>query len=591
MPPEVSYDSGTARTKDARDRSGERMADENSQNRISRRTFTKYAALGGIAAFAAYSGLRYPSGWERWLSYGQKPWELAPGVVDYDYVLRNGYGPIQLGFANDIRNSPPSARILNVAQWYDYWPGKVLLDFSRYMETKWGVSGVSVNWTSNIYTSNEELFTWISQTGRKFDVMFPTNYTVETMEKAGLVVNMNKDWIPNYVNIFGTTPTTWPNRFEPYRADHRYVPDYPNYGGYNNEAEVDYRSPTLNGYAYRMNPSTYPEPRGSDQITWDEQNSLLAVPYQWGTTGIGYRSDVFARDDIEQLGWEVFELGSYKGTPLTKRKMMLDDMREVFTAGLKAVGWKKQVALADQGLTTAEPTNRTHDTGPTSPTGATPATYAEAPFDGQYQWSNNEDADSRLRETSEWLQGLPGMWGFNTPQQGPWLVSKVMYADQAWSGDIMYAVRPNSNLHLPIDYFVPTQGGARWIDNAVIHRECERLWLSHELINFILDAKPGATISSWNLYASPNAWSFEQLYHDPQFTFNGRNLDSSPYSWNQASEHRIYADISRGYLGDDSQGSYRALGHPSILNRCEYQKDVGVRDTLNYFKYWRSVKF
>src|SRR3972149_1736035 len=78
----------------------------------------------------------------------------------------------------------------------------------------------------------------VSQTGRKFDMMFPTNYTVETMEKAGLVVNLNKDWIPNYVNIFGRTPTSFPDRFEPYRSDHRYVPDYPDYGGFNNTAQV-----------------------------------------------------------------------------------------------------------------------------------------------------------------------------------------------------------------------------------------------------------------------------------------------------------------------------------------------------------------
>src|SRR3989304_4129885 len=156
-----------------------------------------------------------------------------------------------------------------------------------------GVTVAGSGRTPNIATSNEELFTWVSQTGRKFDVMFPTNYTVETMEKAGLVVNLNKDWIPNYVNIFGRTPTSFPDRFEPYRSDHRYVPDYPDYGGFNNEAEVDFRSPDLNGYQYRMNRDTYPEPRGSDQITWDEQNSLIAVPYQWGTTGIGYRSAIF----------------------------------------------------------------------------------------------------------------------------------------------------------------------------------------------------------------------------------------------------------------------------------------------------------
>lgn len=571
------------------------MADVSPSKGVSRRSFLKYAAVGGLAAFGAYSGLQYPAGWERWLTYGHKPWELAPGVVDYDYVLRNSWGPVELGFTHDIRESPPSARILNVAQWYDYWPGKTLIDFSNYMNTRWGVSGVAVKWTSNIYTSNEELFTWVTQTGRKFDVMFPTNYTVETLEKAGLIVNMNKDWIPNYLNVFGKVPTTWPDPrlYQPHRADYRYVQDYPEFpNGYNTDLGVDLRSPDLNGYAYRMNTDTYSSPRGTEYFTWDEENSLIAVPYQWGTTGIGYRTDIFRQEDIEELGWEVLELPEYRGVGLLKKKMMLDDMREVYTGAMKAVGWKKQVEFRNQGLTTADPSGVARDTGPTIPDGSLPATYAESPFNGEYQWSNNETADTRLTDASKWLASFnPQMWGFNTPQQGPWLVSKTMYVDQAWSGDIMYAVRPNSNLHWPVDYFVPRQGGARWIDNAVIHRECEKLWLAHELINFILDPKAGATISAWNLYASPNGWSFELLHEDPQYTFNGRQLDGSLYVWNHAADHRIYADIALGYYGDPRQGTYLELGLPPILNRCEYQKDVGVRNTLNYFRHWRSVKF
>jgi len=574
------------------------MASEGSPGGISRRSFVKYAALGGLVAVGAYSAYKFPEGWDKWLRYGQKDWELAPGVVDYDYVMKHGYGPTSLGFENDIRDSPPSARILNVAQWYDYWPGKTVIDFARYMETKWGVTGVVVNWTSNIYTSNEELFTWVTQTGRKFDVMFPTNYTVETLEKAGLLVNMNKDWIPNYVNIFGPVPTAFPPRFEARRSD--LVPeaqDYPQYAnGFNNEAGVDYRTPALNGYAYRMNTETYPNPRGTEYFTWDERNSLIAIPYQWGTTGIGYRTDIFRKEDIERLGWAVFELSSYtnpewlnprtgqkepKTFSLTKKRMLLDDMREVYTGALKAVGWKNQEAFRAQGLTTADPTAITKNRAPP---------YDAAPFNGDYQWSNNETEDPKLQDSMDWLLSFRGdMFGFNTPQQGPWLVSGTMSVDQAWSGDVMYAVRPNTDQFVPVDYFVPKEGGARWIDNATIHRESEKLWLSHEFLNYILDPVVGAVISSWNLYASPNAWSFKLLRYDDAYSFHGFYPDgTTPYNWNPAAEHRIYSDIALGMYGDATLGRYQ--GQP-ILPRCEYQKDVGVRNTLKYFRYWRAVKY
>jgi len=547
------------------------MAEDSAAEGMPRRSFLKYAAIGGVAAWGAYSALVYPTGWRRFIEYGQKPWEVGLGVVDYDR-LAQAEGPVdQYGVPEFYRTGPSERRVLNVAQWYDYWPGTVIRDFGRYMEERFNLPGCRALWTSNIYTSNEELFTWITQTGRKFDVMVPTNYTVETMEKAGLVVNLNREWLPNYNNMFGPVPSATDVQaiedglWHPERYVRSGVTTYPTYGGYNNAAGYDFRTPALNGYQYRMSAETYPNPRGTDTFTWNESNSLLAVPYQWGTTGIGYRTDIFAKEDIDAMGWEVFELPRYRNSvtgreyDLTKKKMMLDDMREAFTAALKAVGWKKQEEL---GMT---PTNQVRS-------------------QGEFQWSNNEVDDSKITAAQEWLLSWRGTtWGFNTPQQGPWLVSGTMFVDQAWSGDVMYAIRPNSSQFLPVDYFVPRQGGARWIDNMVIHRESEKLWLSHQFINYIQEPRIQTIISAWNLYASPAAWSFELLDKDPEYVFNGQYPDLSPYSWKPTIDHRIYADFAIGY-GDTPD-------EQPILPRCEYQKDIGVRNTLRYFKYWRSVKF
>ena len=545
---------------------------------MSRRKFVKYAAIGGLAAWGVYSGLVYPSGWNKWLTYGQKPWERIPGVVDYDLVAESEGSMDQYGVPAFYREGGIERRTLNVAQWYDYWSGKTISDFTRYMQERFHLDGVQVRWTSNIYTSNEELFTWVAQTGRKFDVMVPTNYTVETMEKAGLLVNMNKEWLPNYKSIFGPVPSSAElDLINPWITD-IYQPDYPTFpNGYNNAAGFDFRTPALNPYAYRMNKAAYPNPRGTDYFTWDEENSLLAVPYQWGTTGIGYRSDVFARADIEEMGWEVFELPTYRNSvtgqtyDLTKKKMMLDDMREVFTAGHKVTGWKKQEALG------IPPTAITYN----------PA----SPYNGEFQLSSNEIDDAKLVESADWLLSWQGSsWGFNTPQQGPWLIGGERYVDQAWSGDIMYAVRPNSSQFVPVEYFVPRQGGARWIDNLVIHRECEKLWLAHQFINYIQDPVVQADVSAWNLYATPNGWSFEILHNNPTYSYNGQNPDGSPYYWNPAEDYRIYSDFALDGTSDIAE-AYRNLGRPPILERCEYQHDVGVKNTLRYFKYWRAVKF
>jgi hypothetical protein len=47
-------------------------------------------------------------------------------------------------------------------------------------------------------------------------------------------------------------------------------------------------------------------------------------------------------------------------------------------------------------------------------------------------------------------------------------------------------------------------------------------------------------------------------------------------------------DVERS---SDIAMQYTELGRPPILDRCEYQHDVGVKNTLRYFKYWRTVKF
>lgn len=544
-----------------------------SMRNISRRKFLKYAGVGALAVAGVASGLAYPAGLARFAQYGRKPWELEIGVVDYDQVP--DYSGKVPGKPNtfDPSDFPSGKKTLVVAQWYDYWPGAVVSNFGNWMSQKWGIDGVSVEWTSNIYTANEELFTWVTQTGRKFDVMFPTNYTVETLEKAGQLVNMKPDWIPNYINIFG-----------------KYVdnPDVPNewnavlnsFGGYNNPGRVDFRDPTLNGYAYRMNQETYPNPRGTDSgIQWNTNNpGLVAVPYQWGTTGIGYRYDVFAREDIENYGWEVFGLKTYTNSKtgatydLTGKKMMLDDLREVFTAALKEVGWNEQEAA---GMT---PTAIAHNPDP--------------PWNGAYQWSANEFSNDKLSAARDWLLSwINDSWGFNTPQQGPWLANKQMYVDHAWSGDVIYAIRPYSTGAPPVDYFVPRQGGARWIDNATIHRESENLWLSHQFINYILEESPGwgigSWISAWNSYATPNAPSFYVLHTDPKYTYYT--------GWNQTTDRRIYADTAVAAVTNTQDltdpVNWQPVAGPPILNRTEYQKDVGVKNTLNYFNYWRTVKF
>jgi len=440
---------------------------------IDRRRFLKWGLIVGGVAGAAALGLL---GVLRIGSGGLKPWESAKGVVDYDKVSEEVFT------SNELR----------IAQWYDYWPGSFIAAFKDYVRNKYGRE---IDVRIDIYTSNEELFTWVTQSGRKYDLIFPTNYMAQILDRAGLVYQMNEAWLPNLVNLDDGAPLG------------------------------DFRTRQGTPYAFRSN-----------------NGPRIAVPYQWGTTGIGYNTTVFSEADMVELGWDVFRQSSWGATSLQEKLLMLDDMREVLGAGMKLAGFDRQVG---QGLTpTAIPRN------------------PDPPYNGLFQWTENETETSKIGDVEAVLaeQVRPRLLGFNTVNQGPYLVQEVTYADQAWSGDVMYAIQPYSNSNYPVSYVVPRQGSARWIDNGVLHSEAKNIWLAHEFINFFLDIEQGASITDWNLYATPNDGAYEIL-------------TAYPNGYDPKQDTRIYPTASD-------------------LARCDYQNDVGVAPTRDvYIPAWNRIKF
>ena len=451
----------------------------------SRRRFLKLsgAALGIAAAGAMTGGIL-----DRVIRFGSqrglKPWETSVGVVDYNLVQEGVF------MTNELR----------VAQWYDYWPGSFIANFQNYIRQKYNRT---IRVVIDIFTTNEELFTWITQSGRKFDVMFPSNYMAEIMDRASLIMNMNESWLPNLQNLADGVKTA-----------------------YNGKTLGDFLTPTGTPHAFRPD------------------RSRISVPYQWGTTGIGYNTTVFSEADIRGLGIDVFRQSSWNGTILRRRMGMLDDMREVLGFGFKVAGWD------------AQPGPESEKTGVTG-------------AKGEFQWSQNDTNPNHLALARSILAGQikPNILGFNTQSQGPWMRDEQTYANQAWSGDLIYAIQPFSQAHYPVSYIIPKQGGARWIDGAVLHREAQNVWLAHEFMNFFLDAAQGKTITDWNLYATPNIVAYDDLEPYPPGC-TPPNCDYDPRV-----DTRIYPD-------------------DADLARCEYQTDVGVDVTQNlYIPAWTSIRF
>jgi len=371
---------------------------------------------------------------------------------------------------------------LEVAQWYAYWPPNFPSQFSSYINTTFAKT-VKVNWT--VYSSNEELFNLMTIAGQVFDAIFPSNYMVDQMRNAGLLQPFNRDWIPNLSNMF---------------------------------------------------PQHLNQP-----FDHDAQNRLFSVPYQWGSTGIGFRTDVFDRADLDVpdgLGWDTFWTPSYTGSQgtfdLTNKLMMMNDAREVFSAALKRMGWLAQGA---------------------SPTATVPP-----------QWTLNSTDDTQILAAKDALidGANPLLLTYDTVNQGPYLANKTTYADHAWTGDvILFAIQPWKRQPNPVDYIVPKQGGAVWMDNMCIPANARNVATAHVFANYIMDGVIGALITDYNLYATPNAAAYDLLTTYPNANFGA--------GYDPREDTRIYPDTT-------------------TLARMEWSLDVGIVYAQKYIDYFEEVK-
>ena len=88
--------------------------------------------------------------------------------------------------------SAPAAETLNLFCWSEYIPRTVIDAFEKQ-------TGVRV--TVENYASNEEMLAKLLAGGGSYDLIQPSEYTVEALIKAGLLLPLDRDKIPNAKNL------------------------------------------------------------------------------------------------------------------------------------------------------------------------------------------------------------------------------------------------------------------------------------------------------------------------------------------------------------------------------------------------------
>ncbi len=242
--------------------------------------------------------------------------------------------------------------------------------------------------TYDTYESNEEMVAKLQAGASGYDIIVPSGYIIPVLVATDLISPINQKYLTNWGNV----------------------------------------SPIF------------------QNLPSDPQNAHT-VPWQWGTTGIAYRTDK-VKTPIDS--WAVFHDSKF-GKKLT----MMDDGREVIGAFLRY---------------------RSHSLNSTDP-----QELAQAKKD-------SVEAKKQLKAY------------ISAPVKAQ-LISGDVWISQLYNGDTTQAKTEQPNL----GYVVPKEGCTIWGDSMCIPKSASNKRAAHEWINYILRPEVGAVLSETTGFGTPNS--------------------------------------------------------------------------------------
>ncbi len=268
------------------------------------------------------------------------------------------------------------------------------------------------------YASNEDLLAKLNAGAEGYDVIFPSDYMVSIMIDQGLLAEID---ISTMSNIGNMDPQFMSAPFDP--------------------------------------------------------GNKHCVPYQWGTTGIGYRAGNEYFEANEPTSWKYLFDPEYLAEYADGGVNVLNDPRELSAAAAIYLGFDANTteqAELDQMLEVM---------------------LAAKPF---WKTFNSEDYPSTL------------------------LVPDEVVMSHGWSGGVAQAYYETYDEEAEDGnwyYSIPEEGAVKWLDNICVTATSERYDTAVHFMNFLLDAENGAAITNYVYYGSPNKAAEEfilpEILEDP----------------------------------------------------------------------------
>ena len=307
----------------------------------------------------------------------------AAGVAGY-------VGGTVAGTGDDDRPATPAAGPLTVGNRRDE---RVLniYNWSDYIDDRTiplfqALTNLRVNY--DVYSSNEDLLARMRSGPTDYDIIVPTNNFIPTYMKLDLIEPLRQDLMPNLTNL-----------------DKEFV-------------ETDY-----------------------------DPGNRYTVPWQWGTTGIGFNRKR-AGDEVDSWA-AVFEPSSAMGGHVT----LLREVTDLIGCALIYLGR-----------------------------------------------SPNSIDDADLADVVKLVRSIkPKLKGFTTDTYIDELAASETWLAQGWSGDVFQAQDQNED----VSYVIPKEGSLRFVDVMAVPKGAPHPGNAARFMNYVLHPKVQARISSYVSYGTP----------------------------------------------------------------------------------------
>jgi spermidine/putrescine transport system substrate-binding protein len=222
------------------------------------------------------------------------------------------------------------------------------------------------------------------------------------------------------------------------------------------------------GLLEKLDLSKIPNFKNIDPIvlskTTYDPNHEYSVPYMMGTTGLIVNKKYLK--DYEK-SWSIYERADLKG-----KMTLLDDMREVFGAALKYLGYSVNT-------------------------------------------TNPDEIEQAKQVILKWKENIV-KFDATTYAQG--VVNGEFWVVHGYPENVFQLI-PEEELE-NFEFFVPEEGGTLWIDNMVILKDAKNKDLAYKFINFILRPEIAAQISDYLMIPSPITEAQQYKEVEPLYTLD-----------------------------------------------------------------------